>query len=174
MATDRSKKADIDPTPGPDATVPLRLYNSELVAQAFAEQAGSLKNQKHIIQFPVANQGTRLTIRDAFNAKGYASAHYASGGKGEFYPTDTEFVGLLGDAWSGIAGTVNGHPAALLSDDHAVSSEGVQIVNITAWYRIPNGGDAFGAFDFEMGHPGKPADVVVLGDFIAGDELPPA
>lgn len=153
MVTSIIKDADIDPAPGPDGNVPARLYSSELIAQGLVDVAGSLKDLKHIIQFPISNQGTRLTIKDAFVAKGYTSEHYQSGGKGEFYPEDTEFAGLLGNAWSGIAGTVNGRPAALLTADHAASSEGLQIVKIHAWYEVPNGGEAFSALDLEMGHP---------------------
>lgn len=171
IAADSCKAADFPPPPNPDGSISPRLYNSELIAQSFMEDGGSLKDLKHLIRFPVSNQGIRQTIKDAFIPKGYSSDHYQNGGKGEFFPSDTNLVGILGNAWSGLAGTVNGRPTAMLSKDHAASSEGLQIVKISAWYKAPNGGDAHSALDFEMGHPPKPADVVLPADFSATDEF---
>ncbi|KAF4636570.1 hypothetical protein G7Y89_g1513 [Cudoniella acicularis] len=72
----------------------------------------------------------------------------------------------------GILGTVNGHPASFLIADHAAESEGLQIVKIHAWYKVPNGGGAHSALAFEIGHPEKPAGMVVQADCNSTDGLP--
>jgi hypothetical protein len=95
---------------GQPVTSPPRLYNSELIYQAWRDvlkavpttPTRGLQDLKYIVRMPVMNAGTRITIKDAYSGKGLTDKT----AKATFLPTDTDFQGLLGDAWSGIMGTV--------------------------------------------------------------------
>ena len=111
MATDSDSAVDLNL--GQDATKePPRLFNSELIYQTWKEEieritpsvtGKQIGDLKFVVRFPIANAGTRITIKDAYTAKGITD----TSSKATFYPTDTNYAGILGDSWSGITGTVS-------------------------------------------------------------------
>ena len=90
---------------------PNRLPNSELLYQSWVDEIDrvtpsiprrDISDLKFIAKLPIVNAGTRLTIKDAYTAKGLDLTTKAT-----FLPSDNSYEGILGDCWSGITGTVS-------------------------------------------------------------------
>jgi hypothetical protein len=90
---------------------PPRVFNSKLLYQTWRDEIDRstsdipqrvISDLRFIVKFPIVNEGTRITIKDAYKAKDIDTAT-----KTTFTASDTSYEGILGDCWSGITGTVS-------------------------------------------------------------------
>ncbi|KAI9883829.1 MAG: hypothetical protein M1823_004383 [Watsoniomyces obsoletus] len=123
-------------TPEQDAALssPAKLPNSELLYQAWRDMVGeaNVGQLKYVVQQPIINTGSLLTLRDAHQAKGIPMDHPAT-----FTPDDTEFDALLGDVWHGLLGTRNAKPVSHMLTDHHRALGDLKIVAVHTYALNP-------------------------------------